>query len=159
MAPLYKTPGYDETFNADFSINYWIQNGADPRKIVMGMPTYGRSFTLVDEQKHSFLSPTTGGAEAGEFTRESGFLSYYEICINVAKRSWTVFHDEKNRSGPYAYHGNQWVGFDNGEMIRTKSNYVKKNNLGGAMVWAVDLDDFNNVCQCESYPLLKIINR
>ena len=27
------------------------------------------------------------------------------------------------------------------------------------MIWALDLDDFNNMCGCEKYPLLKTINR
>lgn len=31
--------------------------------------------------------------------------------------------------------------------------------LGGSVVWALDLDDFKNECNCESYPLLKTINR
>lgn len=37
VAPLYYYPGdtYDY-FNANFSINYWLEQGAPPSKIVMG---------------------------------------------------------------------------------------------------------------------------
>lgn len=61
--------------------------------------------------------------------------------------------------GPYAYKGDQWVSFDDQYMIRHKSEYVKAMGLGGAMIWALDLDDFRNLCDCEEYPLLKTINR
>ena len=43
--------------------------------------------------------------------------------------------------GPYAYKGDQWVSFDDAGMINHKSNYIKNMNLGGAMIWALDLDD------------------
>ena len=61
--------------------------------------------------------------------------------------------------GPYAHKGNQWVGFDDVDTIRQKSQYIKDNGFGGGMIWALDLDDFNNMCGCERYPLLKTINR
>ena len=44
--------------------------------------------------------------------------------------------------GPYAYKGDQWVSFDDAGMINHKSNYIKNMDLGGAMIWALDLDDF-----------------
>lgn len=31
--------------------------------------------------------------------------------------------------------------------------------FGGAMAWTVDLDDFNNLCCREPFPLLRTINR
>lgn len=46
--------------------------------------------------------------------------------------------------GPHAYKGDQWVGYDDKAMIRKKSQFVKDMNLGGAMIWALDLDDFKN---------------
>ena len=61
--------------------------------------------------------------------------------------------------GPYAYKGDQWVGFDDIAMIRRKSEFVKANGYGGGMIWALDLDDFTNHCNCEEYPLLRTINR
>lgn len=70
-----------------------------------------------------------------------------------------MIRDFKGRMGPYAYQKNQWVSFDDQEMIKHKSEYIRYMGLGGGMIWALDLDDFRNRCQCESFPLLKTINR
>jgi chitinase len=37
--------------------------------------------------------------------------------------------------------------------------YIKNMGFGGAMAWTVDLDDFNNLCCREPFPLLRTINR
>lgn len=160
VAPMYVHPGdVDSTFNANFTINYWISEGADRKKLVMGMPMYGQSFSLADNSRHGLNAPTYGGGEAGDNTRARGFLAYYEICAFIRDRGWHVVRDSKGRMGPYAYLRDQWVSFDDGYMIRHKSEYVKAMGLGGAMIWALDLDDFRNMCHCEEYPLLRTINR
>lgn len=159
VAPMYKHPDGMDTFNANFSINYWIANGADRKKLVMGMPMYGQSFSLAQNTDYHLNAPTYGGGQAGEATRARGFLAYYEICAYIRQRGWNVVRDAKGRMGPFAYLRDQWVSFDDAPMIRHKSEYVKAMGLGGAMIWALDLDDFKNDCGCESYPLLKTINR
>ena len=160
VAPMYEHPNdFEKTFNANYSINYWISQGADRRKLIMGMPMYGQSFSLAENKQHDLNSATYGGGEAGEATRARGFLSYYEICENIRKRDWQVVRDRKGRMGPYAYKRDQWVSFDDANMIRHKSEFVRAMGLGGAMIWALDLDDFRNVCDCEEYPLLRTINR
>lgn len=53
--------------------------------------------------------------------------------------------------GPYAYKGNQWVSFDDVEIIKKKVNFIKSLNLAGGMVWALDLDDFKNRYVLESF--------
>ncbi len=70
-----------------------------------------------------------------------------------------MVQDPNGDMGPYAYSGNQWTSYDDVQIIRKKSEVVKKMGLGGAMIWALDLDDFKNVCGCEPHPLLRTINR
>ncbi len=83
-APLYHHPESETPFfNANYSINYWIDQGADRKKIVMGMPMYGQSFTIVDPSNTGLNSKSSGGAQAGEFTRSAGFLAYYEVMLTV----------------------------------------------------------------------------
>ena len=121
------------------------------------MPMYGQSFTLASADNHGLNAPAPRKGMQGQFTRAAGFLAYNEICSKL--NTWTIVHHDKESLGPYAHEGNQWVGYDDVDMIRRKSEFVKQNNYGGAMIWALDLDDFNNVCNCEQYPLLRTINR
>lgn len=122
----------------------------------MGMPLYGQSFRLEKESENGLNAKAPGPGEAGEFTGAAGFLAYYEICHNI-KNGWTVVKDPQHRMGPYAYKGNQWVSFDDKETIRLKSEYIRKMNLGGGMIWALDLDDFKNRCGEGRHPLLTTI--
>ena len=83
-APL-NAPSSDSEWRKQLSVEFaakmWTRLGTPKEKLVIGMPTYGRSFSLKDRSKYVVNSATTGGGEAGEFTREAGFLSYYEICL------------------------------------------------------------------------------
>ncbi|XP_051164101.1 probable chitinase 10 [Leptopilina boulardi] len=160
VAPLFTLPDdWEPTFNANFSIHYWMERGAPAKKLIMGAPLYGQSFSLAERNKRGLNEPTYGGGEAGEATRARGFLSYYEICERTLKLGWTVVQDPERRIGPFAYRGDQWVSFDDAAQIKLKAELIKKLGLGGGMVWALDLDDFQNRCECESYPLLKTMNR
>ncbi|KAL7648229.1 UNVERIFIED_CONTAM: hypothetical protein RMT77_000132 [Armadillidium vulgare] len=160
VSPLYAHPDdVDPKFNTDYSIHDWIDRGADSQKVILGIPFYGQSFTLADASNNGLNAQTYGGGEAGTYTRQMGFLAYYEICYDV-EQGWTVVQDPLETMGPYAYSGTQWVSYDDIAMVQTKSEYIVSNSLGGAMIWALDLDDFTNRCGgSETYPLLKTVNR
>ena len=74
----------------DFAAKMWTRLGTPKEKLVIGMPTYGRSFTLADRSKYVVNSPTTGGGTAGEFTREAGFLG--EALLSDLSAQWALFH-------------------------------------------------------------------
>ena len=49
----------------DTTIQFYIKSGASRDKLVLGIPTYGRSYTLVNKDAHEIGSPTDGPGEAG----------------------------------------------------------------------------------------------
>lgn len=155
-APLDAGSG-DPTLNVKYAVQYWMQLGAPAEKIVMGMGTYGRSFTLASAQNHDIGAQTLGGGEAGPFTRERGTLGYNEICINIQNSGWTeTWFDEQEV--PYAYKGDQWVGFDNPRSLQTKVTWGLEQNLAGFMIWSIETDDFHGRCNQGAFPLLNAIN-
>lgn len=63
----------------DYTIKFYLENGADPEKLVLGIPTYGRSYTLFNADAVEIGSPADGPGEQGVATREKGYLAYYEV--------------------------------------------------------------------------------
>lgn len=156
-APLY-SPSTDSEWRKQLSVDnaasIWVKMGAPKEKLIIGMPTYGRSFTLADENIHGPNAKATEGGKEGVYTKESGFLAYYEICEMLLNGAVYVWDEEMKV--PYMVDGDQWVGFDDERAIRNKMAWIKTNGYGGAMVWTVDMDDFSgNVCGNNvKYPLI-----
>merc|ERR1711976_516374 len=165
-SPLFATS--DETgkqayLNQEWAANYWIELGCPPEKLVIGMATYGRSFTLTDPNDNGVGAPCrkswTGlcSGTAGQYTREGGFLSYYEICTLLDQGATRVWIDEADV--PYFYKGDQWSGYDDVESLQIKRDWMRSQGYGGWMIWALDLDDFNGAfCNQGPYPLLLVLN-
>lgn len=143
----------DRFSNADYALSYVLRLGAPAHKLLMGIPTYGKSFTLTSSNSE-VGAPVSGSGEAGPFTKEPGMLAYYEICGFL--RGATVHRIDQQV--PYATKGNQWVGYDDQESVQKKVQYLKVKKLGGASVWALDLDDFRGqFCGKGNFPLIGTI--
>ncbi|XP_004392846.1 PREDICTED: chitotriosidase-1 isoform X3 [Odobenus rosmarus divergens] len=121
-SPLYKRQGESRAaakLNVDSAVQLWLQRGTPANKLILGMPTYGRSFTLASPSDTGVGAPATGPGTPGPFTKQGGLLAYYEVC------SWkgAIEHRIKDQKVPYAFQGNQWVGFDDVESFKTKGLY------------------------------------
>lgn len=51
-------------------------------KINLGLATYGRSFKLADSAQTGVGAPGLGPGDPGNYTREPGFLAYFEVSYN-----------------------------------------------------------------------------
>ncbi|XP_051805850.1 acidic mammalian chitinase-like isoform X1 [Acanthochromis polyacanthus] len=156
-SPLYGSSadvGEHVYYNVDFAMKYWRDQGAPLEKLLVGFPTYGRTFRTTTGA-NGVGAPANGPASAGPYTRESGFWSYYEIC-NFLQGGSVHWIDEQKV--PYAIKGNEWVGFDNKQSYEIKAKYLKENKFGGAVVWCLDLDDFaGQFCGQGRYPLISYL--
>ena len=52
--------------------------GVPASKLVIGIPLYGHTFTLATDDS-GINAPTSGPGDAGTFTRDAGFCSYFEV--------------------------------------------------------------------------------
>ena len=154
LFPLNSASSFQKKLTVDYSAKEWVRQGAPLEKLIIGMPVYGRTFTLSDPAKFDIGAEAEGGGEAGRYTGESGFLSYYEICDFLHQDNTTLVWDNEQQV-PFAYRGDQWVGFDDERSLRTKVAWLKTEGFGGIMIWSVDLDDFRGYCGTGKYPLTK----
>ena len=77
--------------NVELTVKTWIQKGAKPEKLVLGLATYGRTLTLANKCNANIGSASIGNGQAGAYTKLNGFLAYYEIC-NVKWDSLSLIH-------------------------------------------------------------------
>lgn len=156
-SPLFqgqKDTRFDRYSNVNYAVQYMIRLGAPASKLLMGIPTFGKSFTL-SSSENQLGAPISGEGLPGRFTKEAGTLAYYEICDFLKGAEVQRLSNEKV---PFATKGNQWVGYEDKESVKNKVRFLKEKKLAGATVWALDLDDFQGTCQPkEFFPLTNAI--
>lgn len=89
-----------------------------PEKIVLGVPFFGRSFTLQYSNNTGIGAPILGPGKAEEYTQEEGVVAYYEICDKITNERWPV--DRDPIGSPYTYNRAQWIAFDDSDSIKRK---------------------------------------
>ena len=150
--------GEDRYLNIEWAANYWLAGGCPKEKLIIGLATYGRGFDLTDETQTGLGAPSKDACSAGTYTREKGFLAYYEICekLPVGTRVWNDEHKAPYMHFPGPWGGRQWIGYDDIDSLTYKVNWIKAQGFGGWMTWSLDLDDFTgNFCGQGEYPLIK----
>ncbi|XP_069007119.1 acidic mammalian chitinase-like [Embiotoca jacksoni] len=153
-SPLYRSSldsGSHIHHNINSSVSYWLELGAPSQKLLLGFPTYGRTFRLRGAAS-GLGAPSNGPAAAGPYTGTAGFWAFYEICdfTSSATIEWI-----SEQEVPYATSASSWVGYDDKRSFSSKVQWMTEKNLGGAHVWTLDMDDFSGgFCSAGSYPLI-----
>lgn len=117
-------------FCTEDAVQFYVNAGVDPRKIMLGLPLYGRSFAATD-------GPGTPFAGVGEGSWEAGVWDYKELPQAGASEH---FDSVTGASWSYDPSAKIMVSYDNADMVEMKLDYIHEKNLGGAMWWEASGD-------------------
>jgi len=70
-----------------WTVDYWLNKAGAPKdKVIVGISTYGTTFTLTNPARHGLKAASTGPGKPGKYTKEAGTLAYYEVRVNCVLR-------------------------------------------------------------------------
>ncbi|KAF8400549.1 hypothetical protein HHK36_013848 [Tetracentron sinense] len=126
---------YDPHSNisTSFGLQSWIDAGVPPKKVVMGLPLYGRTWRLKDPSVNGIGAPAVGVGPG------SGILVYSEVVDFNNENNATVKYDGETVS-MYSFSGDSWIGYDDVQSIKVKIQFARSHGLGGYFFWALGQD-------------------
>ena len=140
-APLYASAG-DPTpqLSLDASVRRYRDAGVPPKKIVVGVPFYGRSYGRVPAANRG-LFQEAGGPPPREWG--AGELDYDALTrkrpeADGFRRFW---HPDARVPWLYKESTGVWITYDDVQSIGQKADYARQRGLGGVMAWELGGDD------------------
>lgn len=174
-APIYELNERYPESNVNHQVHLWTQNNVPRNKIVVVIPTHGRSWQLAEDSTKTGVPPileVENPGPEGIQTKEAGLLSWPEVCSKLPNPSNQHLRGEQQplrkvgdptkRFGTYAYrlpdtNGQYglWISYEDPETAANKAEYVSKNGLGGIGIFDLSNDDFRGSCTGDKYPILR----
>ena len=147
-SPLFDSPqdpDLADNFDIDYTIQSYLQAGVPARKLVLGIPLYGRGWTGVPDVNHGLYQTSTGPApfEPADFLQTPGVETY--LTLSTATSSGYHRYFDRRRLAVWLYNSSTqtfWT-YDDSTTVRLKTIYINHGRLGGAFVWALKDDDVN----------------
>ncbi|PKA57582.1 chitinase [Apostasia shenzhenica] len=132
---------YDERSNlsTSYGLKSWVAAGMPAEKIVMGIPLYGRTWTLKDPAVNGVGAEAVGPGPGGP----DGEMAFSEVAQLRRGQNSTTAYDEV-AVAVYTYAGKVWVGYDDEKTVAEKVRFGQRLGIGGYFFWALGSDDDNS---------------
>lgn len=126
----YKNDPNAKKLSTDDAIDHYISRGIHPRKILMGMPLYGRSFEGTSGLGQNYSSVGEGGPQPGVwYYKDLPKPGAKVVWDHVAKATYS--YDAENK---------ELISYDDIRSTDFKSEYIQWRDLGGAFFWEASGD-------------------
>ncbi|CAF1332106.1 unnamed protein product [Adineta ricciae] len=148
-APLYKNDAETATdvspsfiksrYNCNAAIQAYIAAGVSRSKLIMGLGLYGRGWQgVTSTAQNGFSQAASSQLPMG--TWENGIFDYDHLKKSYLP-TYTRYWDDASKV-PFLFNSSTgiWISYDDLESISIKNNYIKQQQLGGAMFWELSGD-------------------
>lgn len=134
-APLYNKSGSSPQYkiSIDSIVEAWVNAGFTKDKLVIGIPFYGYMYQVNKENSDGLLQKFSDGKA----------LSYSHIKTNYMNNNDYKKYFDSESMVPWLYNGETFISYDDSNSLKLKAEYIKDENLGGAMIWELS-QDYNN---------------
>jgi chitinase len=131
-SPLYNNndESYQYKISIESSVKAWLKTGLPAEKLVVGVPFYGYSYTVSKNTNGGLYQTHKNGKALSYDTIKKEYLSNPQYSKN--------FHYES--LVPWLYNGKTFISYDDSQSIALKAEYIREQNLGGAMIWELSQD-------------------
>jgi chitinase len=154
-SPLYTPKGESKFLSTSAILSYYLNVGIPASKLLIGIPLYGRSWTLASASQNTLHSPAVGKGGPSPYRHLTGIYLTPDVCLAIQNGASTVF--DNINGAAYLYADKTWVSYEEVRTINLKLSWMKSNSLGGVGVWAMHLDDNAGICKSGSFPMLTAI--
>lgn len=138
-----RDPVESQNFNIDYTVNSYLQAGVPARKLVLGIPLYGRGWTGVPSTSHGLYQTSTGPApfDPADFLQTPGVETY--LTLSTATSAGYKSYFDRRRLAVWLYNSatQTFWSYDDATTVQLKTIYINRAGLGGAFVWALKDDD------------------
>jgi chitinase len=116
------------TRSAEKIINFCIEEGVDPRQIVIGGAFFGKGWKGVPPENNGLYQPNEGAWRNA---------SYAIIKEEYENKNGFVKHWDPIAKAPYLYNADEklFLSYDDTMSIKLKTEYAMEKGLGGIMFW------------------------
>lgn len=128
-SPLAQSKKGNQSRNSSMSaVEGHIKAGVPARKIVLGIPFYGRGWSDVRPVDNGLYQPSTG---------KHSFISHDELVDKYINKNGFVRYWDADAKAPYLWNptSRTFISYADTESFIPKLNYVKQKGLGGIMFW------------------------
>ncbi|MCL6613314.1 MAG: glycoside hydrolase family 18 protein [Firmicutes bacterium] len=115
-------------WSTDQAVTAYLQAGAKPEKILLGVPFYARAWKGVPPENNGLFQKYKEAAYADG-------LSYMEIKSKILTDPSFVRYWDDVAKAPFLYNGDLWITYEDEESLDYKVKYVREKGLAGIMIW------------------------
>ncbi|RSL57247.1 hypothetical protein CEP51_014265 [Fusarium floridanum] len=114
-------------------------NQTDPSLINLGIPLYGRGYTLSSASCKTPGCAASGPSEEGSCVKDpTGVMVLSDIKTAISANKATVVLNSTSMQKHATWGDDQWMGYDDSDTLALKLTWADGLCLGGAVFWTLD---------------------